>query len=538
MSGIFATFVAPPENIPQALFLGGAQGAWYDPSDNSTMFQDAAGTTAVTAVEQVVGLILDKRNGLGIGSEVISNNTFDSDTVWTKGTGWSIGSGVATKTAGSASNLSQTVTLTAGTTYRVVYTITRTAGTITPQFSGGSTVTGTARSASGTYVENLTAVSGNTTFEFAADASFAGTVDNVYLKRVSGNDAFQTTSASRPTLRARYNLLTYSEQFDNAAWAATNVTVTNSLSPVAPDGTATAETLTASGANGTVLQSITAIAGGHTFSVYLRRRTGTGNIDIQAGDGVYSTVTLTSDWQRFTVAATLTAGARTPGIRIVTSGDAVDAWGAQLVQTNAFPSNTYQRIAAATDYDTGVNFPQYLAFDGSDDSLLTTSVNFTGGDKVMVFSGVTKLSDAAAGTIIELSATLGSNNGVFLMRAPDSTAPSYYGWYSKGTAYNGNATATSATYASPSLVVFTGIGDIAGRVQTLRLNGTQAATSAVSQGTGNYGNFPMYIGRRNNATLPFSGRLYSLIVCAAASNTTQIAQTERYIAAKTPLGTI
>jgi len=33
---------------------------WYDPSDYSTMFQDAAGTVPVTAVEQQVGRMLDK----------------------------------------------------------------------------------------------------------------------------------------------------------------------------------------------------------------------------------------------------------------------------------------------------------------------------------------------------------------------------------------------------------------------------------------------------------------------------------------------
>lgn len=42
------------------LFANGEQGAWYDPSDLSTLFQDAYGTTPVTAVGQPVGLILDK----------------------------------------------------------------------------------------------------------------------------------------------------------------------------------------------------------------------------------------------------------------------------------------------------------------------------------------------------------------------------------------------------------------------------------------------------------------------------------------------
>ena len=42
------------------MFASGEQGAWYDPSDMSTLFQDSAGTVPVTAVEQPVGRILDK----------------------------------------------------------------------------------------------------------------------------------------------------------------------------------------------------------------------------------------------------------------------------------------------------------------------------------------------------------------------------------------------------------------------------------------------------------------------------------------------
>lgn len=43
-----------------SMYQNGEQGAWYDPSDMSTLFQDSAGTTPVTAVEQPVGRILDK----------------------------------------------------------------------------------------------------------------------------------------------------------------------------------------------------------------------------------------------------------------------------------------------------------------------------------------------------------------------------------------------------------------------------------------------------------------------------------------------
>jgi len=45
---------------PATLFAAGEQGAWYDPSDMSTMFQDAAGTIPVTTANQQVGLMRDK----------------------------------------------------------------------------------------------------------------------------------------------------------------------------------------------------------------------------------------------------------------------------------------------------------------------------------------------------------------------------------------------------------------------------------------------------------------------------------------------
>lgn len=119
------------------------------------------------------------------GNDMLLNNTFSSGANWTTGTGWSIGAGVATKSAGTGSALAQTLTIAtaANVTYKLTYTITRSAGTITPRFTGGTTVTGTTRNASGTYTEYITAVSGTTTFELLADSSFAGTVDDVYLVR-------------------------------------------------------------------------------------------------------------------------------------------------------------------------------------------------------------------------------------------------------------------------------------------------------------------------------------------------------------------
>ncbi|MCC5983383.1 MAG: hypothetical protein JJU42_03355 [Rhodobacteraceae bacterium] len=45
---------------PDWLFLTGEQGAWFDPSDLSTLFQDSAGTLPATADGDPVGRMLDK----------------------------------------------------------------------------------------------------------------------------------------------------------------------------------------------------------------------------------------------------------------------------------------------------------------------------------------------------------------------------------------------------------------------------------------------------------------------------------------------
>lgn len=45
---------------PLELFAAGEQGIWYDLSDFSTLFQDSAGTTPVTAAGQPIGKIIDK----------------------------------------------------------------------------------------------------------------------------------------------------------------------------------------------------------------------------------------------------------------------------------------------------------------------------------------------------------------------------------------------------------------------------------------------------------------------------------------------
>jgi hypothetical protein len=68
----------------------------------------------------------------------------------------------------------------------------------------------------------------------------------------------------------RTNLLLYSEEFDNAAWTKTTCTVAANAT-TAPDGTATADSLTVTGADGNVAQAVTITTGrGAALSVFAK----------------------------------------------------------------------------------------------------------------------------------------------------------------------------------------------------------------------------------------------------------------------------
>lgn len=195
-----------PAFDPATLFGVSDRGGIYDMTDSANLFQLSGGSGSV-AVGDPVGYVADLgpigRPALQatagsrpvwagvprtLGSELVTNGRFTTDTDWTKGTGWTIntGTGRAEKTAGTASVLSIPITVTAGKFYFLPFYITRTAGTVTARLTGGTTVAGTARNYDGSYIEIFQALTGNVTLEFSADASFAGSVGNVSLKEVTG----------------------------------------------------------------------------------------------------------------------------------------------------------------------------------------------------------------------------------------------------------------------------------------------------------------------------------------------------------------
>lgn len=423
---------------PAQLFASSEKGVWYDPSDLSTLFQDSAGTTPVTAVEQPVGRILDK-----------SGNAFH---------------------------------------------------------------------------------------------------------------ATQATSAARPVYRSRYNFLTYSEQFDNAAWTKSNLTITAN-NTTAPDGTTTADKFTATANDNATIQNISFSGIPITYSVYAKKidtdwiafshgasfawfDIGTGATGtIQSGTATITNVG--SGWYRCTWTPTnYTSNTviryRVAGTNGSIAGNGLSAyfWGAQIMTVSdaTETGGAYQRIVDSATYDT-TGFLPYLDFDGTDDCLFTASIDFSGTNKLTAWYGAYKRADGGVTrTLAELTASAETNNGGFALIAPIGGAN--YAFITRGT-----TTANYRyvqTYAAPIRNVVSvqldnsaasAADQIIAKVDGASVSGIQYTGGATSNG--NYANAALYVGRRNNASNSLNGRIYGLIVRGASSTSTEISNAETWINGKT-----
>ncbi len=160
------------------------------------------------------------------------------------------------------------------------------------------------------------------------------------------------------------NQALYSQLFSNAAWVKTNITLTATQTD--PSAGTEAFTLTAGAANATMLQSIVLTGTlNRTFSIYLKRKTGTGDISITVDGTTYSVETTSGAWARFDT--TLTAsGTVTCGVKIATSGDEVYAAWAQLEDglATTYATNTANRytVTQITDADYPNNTTRGCAF--------------------------------------------------------------------------------------------------------------------------------------------------------------------------------
>lgn len=197
------------------------------------------------------------------------------------------------------------------------------------------------------------------------------------------------------------NLLNGSQTFATSGgtqnnWVDTNITRDGTLR-TSPDSTANALRVTAAAANATLISSAAiGTSAQRTFSIFLRRVTGTGNIQYTLDNGTtWTTQAITSSWVRYSFPAT-TANQQV-GIRIATSGDAIELWGAQLEEspyatsyiptttttvTRAADTSTSATVTRSADVAqmTGANFSSW--YNQSQGSFLANAQCYQSGDGI------------------------------------------------------------------------------------------------------------------------------------------------------------
>ena len=175
-------------------------------------------------------------------------------------------------------------------------------------------------------------------------------------------------AANSKSFDSAENLLTYSEQFDNAAWGTQFSTVTAN-SVASPNGTTTADTFTASSSAAFVYRELSASTQTYTFSCFAKAGTATsfrldfvtasytlgGSCIFDLSAGTAGTVTLygsstgftatiqnfSNGWYRCSISGTSTATTWYAQIALVNnSGNNIYIWGAQL-ETGSSPASSY-----------------------------------------------------------------------------------------------------------------------------------------------------------------------------------------------------
>ena len=220
------------------------------------------------------------------GPNKVINGGFDSDSDWSKGTGWSISGGLASCDGTQTGNtgLSQLLSsdrLEEGETYKVTYTISNyVAGQVNPHIRGTST-----GNVNGNGTKVVYGIAGNSSsydINFFADSNFNASIDNVSIRKVVNKAAdFTFTRGSNLSAtrvgpdgyieKGRENLLLQSNNFgDETTWSSINTTETGGQTGY--DGSSDAWLLTKSAQSARVQQSITQ-SGLQTFSVYAKAGT-------------------------------------------------------------------------------------------------------------------------------------------------------------------------------------------------------------------------------------------------------------------------
>ena len=286
-----------------------------------------------------------------IGPELVINGDFATDSAWLKGTGWSISGGTANgNSPGSTKPISQIVNgLTAGKTYKVSFDLLNiTSGYVRVYVYKGASgaftnILATPESQNGTYEVEFEFGGTDKTFRIypssSADPDFIGSIDNVSVKEVitatntprldysTGAEAFLLEPQST-------NLITYSEDFSNAAWVKqSGITITtNTTDTLSPSGLNNANKVVSTDSTKGFYTLPVSTTNDVTRTIYLKGSVGGESVVFKDGGGFGGSVahTLTTEWVRYEFKTTNDGNSYKGFFIDDISVGTIYAWGAQL----------------------------------------------------------------------------------------------------------------------------------------------------------------------------------------------------------------
>lgn len=505
-------------------FANNEQGFAYDPNDLSSLFQDSTGNTPVTAAGQPVGLVLDKSKGLKIGSELFTqfNSTLNS-TLSQNTLPCVVTSTVSVGVFGVASaNIFQEGL------YKIEFTWSgnTSQADMGVQLPNGNNLSlGTGVTGSFSKVMNFTSTGSFSITKALPQVGQTFTVSAVSIKKIAGNHAFQTVSASRPVLRQTSALgseLTTNGNFSNGlvGWAASNAAiitnVNNALVVTSTDV-----------ANAQARQTGTVAAGKLVeCSVNFKSKTGATSYVRLVLYSVSIGIVGVADSLISMTSGTLTFTAQVPSNF---TGDLIlQLSGAVSGDSVEFDDVSMKEVLG---YRTDQN---YLAFDGIDDFLVTNTIDFTATDKISLFTGLRKLSDVDAGTLLEFSSAI-SNVGTFALQAPSAVNGRDYLARANGTPSSiGNARYIGVS--APHSAVLTSLINLSEadkREVSLRVNNSAYSYNSTAINGGNFSSSILYIGRRAGSSYPFNGSIYGLVGVGRLTSETEVLAIEQILAKRT-----
>lgn len=159
--------------------------------------------------------------------------------------------------------------------------------------------------------------------------------------------------------KAEENLLLHSQDFDNGLWAKGESTIAANTD-TAPDGTVTADTLTAASTvfanGGRIIQDKSTLpAGTYTLSVWIKRKSGTGKVGISLFNtetaASATALAVTDSWQRFSITSVVSSSSTFfPRVILEVASDSIAIWGAQLEQRSQVTAYTPTTTQPVTNY--------------------------------------------------------------------------------------------------------------------------------------------------------------------------------------------